>query len=164
MKIFYFESAHFQEMARGALTERSLDHEELRTRKVKNGNPVLETSWSLTCGKTTQSWGPVGLNMNTRRARCFQGSCGHPGHGGWQRVWSLTSAPHELTGDGQAMAYRAGAELTDMEMIQTTPGNIIAPPRFKGYSSLYRLSTKIDAGKMITVKANDSWRSMILTG
>jgi len=38
--------------------------------------------------------------------------------GGGLRTYLLTSGPEELTGDGQAMAYRAGAELTDMEFVQ----------------------------------------------
>ena len=52
--------------------------------------------------------------------------------GGGMMVYSIQSAPHELTGDGQAMAYRAGAELVDMEMTQFHPCNFLSPPVWRG--------------------------------
>ena len=52
--------------------------------------------------------------------------------GGAQTVYPVTTAPEELTGDGQAMAYRAGADLIDMEMVQFRPCNFIWPPIWKG--------------------------------
>ena len=52
--------------------------------------------------------------------------------GGGQMVYPIQTAPEELTGDGLAMAYRAGAELIDMEMIQFLPCNFISPPAWRG--------------------------------
>lgn len=150
MKIYAFESAHFQEMARGAITTGPNIVKTLR-KQVKSRNiKLLEDVMILDLLKEgDRVVGGVGLNMNTGELIVIKARAIILATGGWQRVWSLTSAPHELSGDGQAMAYRAGAETIDMEMIQTTPGNIIAPPRFRGYSSIYRLNTKIDSGKML---------------
>jgi len=43
------------------------------------------------------------------------------------RVFPVTTAPEELTGDGQAMAWRAGADLVDMEMVQFLRA-VLSPP------------------------------------
>jgi succinate dehydrogenase/fumarate reductase flavoprotein subunit len=153
MKIFYYESAHFQEMARGAVTSGPWIMRALRKEVKKRKIQTLEDVMILELLKDgDRVVGAVGLNMNTGELLVIKARAVILATGGWQRAWSLTSAVYELTGDGQAMAYRAGAEMIDMEMIQTTPGNIIAPPRFRGYSSLYRLSFHIDAGRMINSK------------
>lgn len=52
--------------------------------------------------------------------------------GGGQRLFPVTTAPEELTGDGQAMAWRAGADLVDMEMPQFLPCCFITPPAWSG--------------------------------
>lgn len=48
--------------------------------------------------------------------------------GGGLRIYPWTSGPEELTGDGQAMAYRAGAEFTDMEFVQSLTCTLSNPP------------------------------------
>ena len=41
--------------------------------------------------------------------------------GGTGRCYEITSNSWECTGDGQALAYEAGAELIDMEFVQFHP-------------------------------------------
>ncbi|MSO30032.1 MAG: fumarate reductase/succinate dehydrogenase flavoprotein subunit [Acidobacteria bacterium] len=52
--------------------------------------------------------------------------------GGLGRAYRVTSNSWEGTGDGHALAYRAGAELIDMEFIQFHPTGMVWPPSVKG--------------------------------
>ncbi|MSO83723.1 MAG: fumarate reductase/succinate dehydrogenase flavoprotein subunit [Acidobacteria bacterium] len=52
--------------------------------------------------------------------------------GGVGRAYKVTSNSWEGTGDGHALAYRAGAELIDMEFVQFHPTGMIWPPSVKG--------------------------------
>lgn len=52
--------------------------------------------------------------------------------GGAMQVYPLQTAPAELAGDGHAIAWRAGAELMDMEFIQFMPCCFLDPPRLRG--------------------------------
>ncbi len=52
--------------------------------------------------------------------------------GGIGRSFRVTSNSWECTGDGQALAYRAGAILKDMEFVQFHPTGMIWPPSVAG--------------------------------
>ena len=52
--------------------------------------------------------------------------------GGAGRAWSVTSNSWEYSGDGSGMAYRAGAELMDLEFTQFHPTGMVWPPSVKG--------------------------------
>src|SRR6476659_8190130 len=52
--------------------------------------------------------------------------------GGVGRAYKVTSNSWEGTGDGHALAYRAGAELIDMEFIQFHPTGMVWPPSVRG--------------------------------
>jgi succinate dehydrogenase / fumarate reductase flavoprotein subunit len=52
--------------------------------------------------------------------------------GGSGRIYSVTSNSWEGTADGQALAFRAGAELMDMEFIQFHPTGMVWPHSVRG--------------------------------
>ncbi len=52
--------------------------------------------------------------------------------GGWGKAYKVTSNSWESTGDGAAMAFRVGAELMDMEMVQFHPTGMVWPPGVRG--------------------------------
>ena len=52
--------------------------------------------------------------------------------GGIGKAYKVTSNSWEYTGDGQALAYDAGAELIDMEFVQFHPTGMVWPPGVMG--------------------------------
>ncbi len=52
--------------------------------------------------------------------------------GGIGKAWRVTSNSWEYTGDGQSLAYDAGAELKDMEFVQFHPTGMVWPPGVQG--------------------------------
>ncbi|HET7213504.1 MAG TPA: fumarate reductase/succinate dehydrogenase flavoprotein subunit [Terriglobia bacterium] len=52
--------------------------------------------------------------------------------GGIGRAFKITSNSWEYTADGLALAYRAGAELRDMEFVQFHPTGMVWPPSVRG--------------------------------
>lgn len=72
--------------------------------------------------------GAVGLDLTSGRTVLFRAKAVVLATGGGQRVYACTTAPDELTGDGYAMALRAGAQLIDMEFVQFITSTFIHPP------------------------------------
>jgi len=56
--------------------------------------------------------------------------------GGLGNMYPLTSNPPDVVGDGYALAYRAGAELIDMEFIQWMTC-VVYPPSLRGFPPPY---------------------------
>jgi len=52
--------------------------------------------------------------------------------GGFGKAWKVTSNSWEYTGDGHALALRAGATLINMEFVQFHPTGMVWPPSVKG--------------------------------
>ena len=65
--------------------------------------------------------------------------------GGALRMYEHTTGPEELTGDGLAAAFRAGAELTDMEFPMFLPYILIPPQAVDGVDYPYLLSAYLEA-------------------
>jgi succinate dehydrogenase/fumarate reductase flavoprotein subunit len=72
--------------------------------------------------------GAVALDLLTGELVVFHAQCVILATGGAQALYPYVSTGKEMTGDGHAMAYRAGAEFHDMEYIQFIPGELVWPP------------------------------------
>jgi succinate dehydrogenase / fumarate reductase flavoprotein subunit len=75
--------------------------------------------------------------------------------GGIGRAFKITSNSWEYTGDGHALAYRAGAELKDMEFVQFHPTGMVWPISVRGI-----LVTEGVRGEGGVLRNNDGQRFM----
>ncbi len=76
--------------------------------------------------------GAFGYERERGRFRLFSARAVVLATGGIGRAFRITSNSWEYTGDGHALAYRAGADLVDMEFVQFHPTGMIWPPSVRG--------------------------------
>src|SRR6478609_6859623 len=76
--------------------------------------------------------GALGYDRERGRFRVYRCKAIVLATGGIGRAYSITSNSWEYTGDGQALAYNAGAALQDMEFVQFHPTGVVWPPSVKG--------------------------------
>jgi succinate dehydrogenase / fumarate reductase flavoprotein subunit len=76
--------------------------------------------------------GAFGYDRERGRFRVFKAKSIVLATGGVGRAYKITSNSWEYTGDGQSLAYRAGADLIDMEFVQFHPTGMVWPPSVRG--------------------------------
>ncbi|MFN0010683.1 MAG: fumarate reductase/succinate dehydrogenase flavoprotein subunit [Phycisphaerales bacterium] len=76
--------------------------------------------------------GCLGYDRERGRFRVWRGKSVIIATGGLGRAYKITSNSWEGTGDGVSLAYRAGADLMDMEFIQFHPTGMVWPPSVRG--------------------------------
>jgi succinate dehydrogenase / fumarate reductase flavoprotein subunit len=83
-------------------------------------------------GPGSRVTGVFGYDRELGRFRVWKAKSIVLATGGIGRAYAVTSNSWEYTGDGQALAYRAGADLLDMEFVQFHPTGMVWPPSVKG--------------------------------
>ena len=76
--------------------------------------------------------GAFGYDRERGRFKIFKARAVVMATGGIGRAYKITSNSWEYTGDGQSLAYHAGAELMDMEFVQFHPTGMVWPPSVMG--------------------------------
>jgi len=76
--------------------------------------------------------GALAYDRERGRFRLFEAKAVVVATGGIGRAFSITSNSWEYTGDGQSLAYNAGAALQDMEFVQFHPTGMVWPPSVRG--------------------------------
>ena len=99
--------------------------------------------------------GAFGYDRERGRFKIFKAKAIVLATGGIGRAYKITSNSWEYTGDGQSLAYHAGAELMDMEFVQFHPTGMIWPPSVMGI-----LVTEAVRGEGGVLKNKDGKRFM----
>jgi succinate dehydrogenase / fumarate reductase flavoprotein subunit len=99
--------------------------------------------------------GAFGYDRERGRFKIFKAKAIVLATGGIGRAYKITSNSWEYTGDGQSLAYHAGAELMDMEFVQFHPTGMIWPPSVMGL-----LVTEAVRGEGGVLKNKDGKRFM----
>ena len=86
----------------------------------------------LVKGSTGAVAGAAGLNLKTGEMTLIKARATVMATGGCQWLWEVNDCPADATGDGIIHAYRAGAQLVDMEMVLFYPSIIVWPPSLQG--------------------------------
>ncbi len=68
--------------------------------------------------------GVVAVDLDSGELHVFHSKAVLFATGGWGRVWEITSNAHALTGDGNAITFRHGVPMQDMEFYQFHPTGI----------------------------------------
>ena len=105
----------------------------LQDKAVHSGIVVhMEVTFTRLLRDAERIAGAFGYRREDGRFVVFKAKAVILGTGGWGKVYKVTSNSWECTGDGCAMAFEAGAELMDMEMVQFHPTGMVWPPGVRG--------------------------------
>jgi succinate dehydrogenase / fumarate reductase flavoprotein subunit len=105
----------------------------LQDRAVASGIKVyMECTITHLLSRPDRVKGAFGYWRTTGRPVVFPAKSIVLATGGIGRAYQVTSNSWEYSGDGQALAYLAGAELMDMEFVQVPPTVMVWPPGVRG--------------------------------
>lgn len=113
---------------------------EVRTHKIDFVEHTMITNLLTSNGKVV---GAVGIELVTGDFFVAKAKAVILATGGAMRLYPVTTAPQELTGDGIFMAYQVGAELVDMEFPMFLPSCLYWPESMKGVDLPYIASSAL---------------------
>lgn len=149
MAVYSYDEAHSQAFVRGVNTSGKEVLKALGRGLAKDPPQWLEDHMVVDLlTRDGQVCGAVALDQRYGGLTIIRCKAAVIATGGWQGGWLLNSASTDLTGDGQAAVFRAGGELTDMEMIQAMPTCLIWPPSLRN-SYLSYILVSCGLGKLL---------------
>jgi succinate dehydrogenase/fumarate reductase flavoprotein subunit len=95
--------------------------------------------------------GAILLDLKDGRLKAIRSKAVILATGGYEELWAFNDASCTACGDGVFLAYEAGAELIDLEMLQYYPTVAIHPPSIRGTLFQYELITDPEmlAGRLV---------------
>lgn len=110
----------------------------LLRRMRKAGAQVLEDTMLLDLlVQDGQVVGALGLDINTGEFIHFNCKAVIMATGGWHKAFWPNTGMRDLSGEGIAMAHRAGAEIGNMEFITFCCNVLLSPPVWRGSIAIY---------------------------
>ncbi|MEM2142612.1 MAG: L-aspartate oxidase [Candidatus Thorarchaeota archaeon] len=106
------------------------DIQEVLVRRVTQERSIRIFQFHMAVSIATRKNSVVGayvLDRSSGQVKRFAARATVLATGGMGKVFRYTSNPEHATGDGVALAYRAGATITNMEMIQFHPTLLYSP-------------------------------------
>ncbi|MDA3902411.1 MAG: FAD-dependent oxidoreductase [Desulfuromusa sp.] len=99
-------------------------------KNVTFGEDMLATKIMVEVGRVC---GAVGVDFRNGETVSMNTPSVVLATGGVGQLYPVTSNPIQVTGDGMAIAYEAGANLLNMEQVQFFPCGLVHPPSLKGF-------------------------------
>ena len=121
--------------------------EEIIKRDIECIEEVMITSL-VTDG--TEVIGATGLDLKDSSLIYFKSKATILASGGAGQLYPVTSNTFQKNGDGFAIAFKAGANLVDMEQVQFHPTGMVSPKSKKGV--LVTEAVRAEGGKLINSK------------
>ncbi|MGA7976180.1 MAG: FAD-binding protein, partial [Nitrososphaeraceae archaeon] len=109
--------------------------DQVAQRKIEIVDDVYITRLLVSGGERqpTEVEGAFGINIKTKEIVTFECKSLILAAGGYTRVYSVSSSRiFENYGEGMALAYEAGVDLVDMEMVQFHPTGMVWPEKALG--------------------------------
>ncbi len=108
--------------------------------------------------------GAILLDLKNGRVKSVRSKAVILATGGYEELWALNDASCTACGDGVFLAYEAGAELVDLEMLQYYPTVVIHPPSIQGTLFQYELITDPEmlGGRLLNGKKEPFFKGKLL--
>lgn len=110
-----------------ALLHRAQEHPNITLKEHHMGIDLITTKRVAPRSEKESCLGAYVLNKNSLKVETYLGKVTLLCTGGTGKVYLITSNPDVSTGDGIAMAYRAGTQIANMEFIQFHPTCLYHP-------------------------------------
>jgi succinate dehydrogenase/fumarate reductase flavoprotein subunit len=102
---------------------------QVKERKIRAHEDMFLVDLLLTDDRVV---GAIGLDLRTGEIKYYRAKSTILATGGFMGCYQLTTANQTATGDGHGLAYRAGAKMVNMEMIQFLPAATLWPKTVYG--------------------------------
>lgn len=108
--------------------------------------------------------GAIYLDLKDGRLKVIQSKAVVLATGGYEELWAFNDASCTACGDGVFLAYEAGAQLVDLEMLQYYPTVVVYPPSIQGTLFQYELITdpKVLGGRLLNGREETFFEGVLL--